>query len=362
MFGLDKVFSSISKSTAKPETRSVGIDFGSSSIKVVELEKRERALTLVSYGELQLGPYLKTDMGKPVDLEPKTQTEALVDVLRESQIKTKNGVLSLPLVSSFVTVMSLTAKPDEDLAPRVRVEARKYIPVPMTDVSLDWTELQSFGTVETSTRDVLIAAIQNTSLQQMNQLLQVIEMKSQSPEIELFSTIRAASPTAGGSVAVIDLGAETAKLYIAKDGVIHRLHRVHAGGTNVTEKISQLVSVPYEEAENKKRNFSPAVAHAVEIKKAYITSYERTMQEFRRVIEQYELRDGVPVGAIMFTGGSAMFPELKPFAKYIFDREVTLCNGFKKVAYPAFMQDVMEDISPIFTVALGAALRPFEGQ
>ena len=42
----------------------VGIDIGSSSIKVVQLKFTGKTATLVTYGELQLGPYTGSDLGR----------------------------------------------------------------------------------------------------------------------------------------------------------------------------------------------------------------------------------------------------------------------------------------------------------
>jgi Tfp pilus assembly protein, ATPase PilM len=146
--------------------RVIGVDIGSSSIKVVELQDRSGVLTLTTYGEIQLGPYDGKAVGETVALDPKKEQEALVDILRESAVKARRAVFAMPLSSSFVTIMSLEAKKDEDLSPRVRVEARKYIPAQINEMTLDWAEIDAGKREgkERPTRDVLVAAIQNEAL------------------------------------------------------------------------------------------------------------------------------------------------------------------------------------------------------
>ena len=141
-FSFAKIFSGVKGSTAAP-TATVGIDIGSSSVKVVEIEQTDRALMLRTYGELQLGPYGGSPLGETVQLDATKQTEAIVDVLRESQVTTKHGALAMPLSSSFVTVVPVTLGPEEDMGSRVPVEAKKYIPLPLNDVTLNWNELTS---------------------------------------------------------------------------------------------------------------------------------------------------------------------------------------------------------------------------
>lgn len=358
MFSFSTLFTTSAKKTI-PDTV-VGIDFGSASIKVVELERRDDIIALRTYGELQLGPYVTKDLGEVVELAQDKKTAALTDVLREAGVEASAGILSLPLNASFVTVMSLTAKEDENIEPRVRVEARKYIPIPLTDVTLDWTELTPLGKDPKTVREVLIAAVQNDAYGQMTNLMQSINKVSQPSEIELFSSLRSLSSGADTSIAVIDLGAQTSKMYIAQDGMLRKIHRVRMGGMQATKRIMELTGVSFTEAENLKRNFNATSKHHDDVKKAVVSTFERPLQEFRRVLAQHEMRLGEPVKKIVLTGGSAAFTEMVPFASYMFDREVERANPFAKVAFPAFMEDRLTEIAPIFTVAIGAALRPYQ--
>lgn len=358
MFNFSSLFSTGTKKTIPDSV--VGIDFGSASIKVVELERRDDIIALRTYGELQLAPYVTKELGEVVELTQEKKTAALTDVLREAGVEASAGILSLPLNASFVTVMSLTAKEDENIEPRVRVEARKYIPIPLTDVTLDWTELTPLDKDPKTVREVLIAAVQNDAYGQMTTLMQSINKVSQPSEIELFSSLRSLSSATDTSIAVIDLGAQTSKMYIAQDAMLRKIHRVRMGGAQATKRIMELVSVSFTEAENMKRNFTETSKHHDDVKKAVVSTFERPLQEFRRVLAQHEMRLGSPVDKIVITGGAAVFPEMLPFTSYMFDRAVERANPFVNVAYPAFMEDRLIEIGPIFTVALGAALRPYQ--
>jgi type IV pilus assembly protein PilM len=361
-FDLKKVFSALNSSAPSKPSKVLGIDFGSSSIKVVEVELKDQVLTLNTYGELQLGPYAETEMGRVVKLPVSKRTEALIDIMRESAISAKNGVLSLALADSFVTIMTLPADEKEDIAPRVPVEARKYIPVPLADVALEWSELPRSDekNKKGEDREVLLAAIQNEALTEDRILMDSIQMVSQPSEIELFSTLRAVTATNDLTIAVIDVGAQMSKLYVAEEGFLRRIHRVRAGGAQATEGLSKLLSIPFVEAEDLKRNFTPNMPQAADVKKVMTSNFDRAFQEFKRVISQHELKTGVPVSRIVLTGGSAAFYDFAAYVSYAFDREVELANPFKKVAYPAFMEDTLKELGPTFATALGAALRPFE--
>ena len=361
-FNLKKILSSLSVASNEVPHKVVGIDFGSSSVKVVEVDYKDNVLALGTYGELQLGPYGDADLGSTVDLNIDKRIEAAVDAIRESGVTAKKGVLALPLSESFVTVISLNLKNGEDLRSKVHVEARKYIPVPLADVKLEWSELQQIEDPKNPplTRDVLLAAIQNTALAEMKQMLDVLQMQSQPSEIELFSTLRAVTRETDTSLAVIDLGAHMSKLYISQDGFLQRIHRVATGGAQVTTTLAHGLSIPFEDAENMKRNVVKGGEHSDEIEKLMRSTFNRPLMEFKRVLKQHELRTGTPIARVVLTGGSSSFNGFVEYAKYVLDRDVMLANPFSKVAYPAFMEDTLTEIGPLFSVALGAALRAFE--
>jgi type IV pilus assembly protein PilM len=357
---LSQIFSSISGAGKRAGgTRTVGIDIGSSAVKVVELEERDGVLTLTTYGETQLGPYDGKEVGQSVVLDAKKEQQALIDVIRESAVKARQAVLAMPLSASFVTVMSLKSGPDEDLSPRIRVEARKYIPTQISEVTLDWAEV-AHGAGNEGERDVLVAAIQNDALKRFNALTEFVGFTAPPSEIECFSAIRAVAAEGDQNIAIIDIGAVSTKMYIIQGGLLQRMHRIRAGGAVCTKRISEVLEISFEEAEIKKRNATVQDPAYRDIQRAHQSSYERAFVEFRQVIDDYERALGTTISTVYLVGGGALFPDVPGQAKAALQKEVVLALPFSKVAYPAFMDDLLQEIGPEFAVALGAALRAFE--
>lgn len=354
---LTNLFSSVIK---KRETRAVGIDIGSSSIKVVELEDRRGVLTLMTYGELQLGPYVGDPLGQSVVLEASQEQTALVDVIRESAVKAKSAVFAMPLSASFVTNAVITARKDADIEPMVRLEARKVIPASLSELTLDYAELEpvTSGTGEVP-REVLIAAIKNDALKRFKVLMQFAGLTEPLNEIECFSTIRALFTDTEPNLAIIDIGAVSSKLYLAKNGQLMRMHRIRAGGALATKRIMQVLDVSFEEAELAKRDIANH-AQAADIKRAYQTSLERAFVEFAQVIQEYERTSGITIPHVYLSGGGALFSGVTQQLASTLERPVLAANPFARVAYPAFMEDALKELGPSFTVALGAALRQYE--
>lgn len=338
----------------------VGVDIGSSSIKVVEVQERDKILTLTTYGEIQLGPYADKAVGESVDLEVKKEQQALVDVIRESAVKAKNAVFAMPLSSSFVTAIDFNAGPTEDLSSRVRVEARKYIPVPIAEVSLDWAEIEANSREGSDQRSILVAAIQNEALNRFQILMQFAGLNQPPTEIECFSALRSVYNKDDRDIALIDIGAISTKLYIARDGVLQRIHRLRAGGTVATKRIASALDLDFEAAEILKRNIDKQDRQFADVKRAYNSCFDRAFQEFRQVIKEYEEKLGTEIGVVYLSGGGSIFPTSRMLVEETLRKDVVIVNPFNKVAYPAFMEDLITEIGPSFNVALGGALRLFE--
>ncbi|MEY3784423.1 MAG: hypothetical protein RLZZ230_745 [Candidatus Parcubacteria bacterium] len=342
----------------------VGIDIGSSSIKVVELQDRKGVITLTTYGEIQLGPYAGKQIGESVVLESKQEQEALVDVIRESAVKSRSAVFAMPLSSSFVTNVSIEADPDVDLSAMVRVEARKVIPASLSEITLDWAEVgvtkkeaQEGGV---NRRNVLIAAIQNSAFTRFNVLMQFAGFEQPPTEIECFSAIRGLYNVDSENIVILDIGATSSKLYITHKGVLVRMYRIRAGGALATKRISEVLEISFEEAEKSKFSIDRTAPQFSDIKRAHDSSYERTFREFKQVLQEYEQKTGNKITSVHLSGGGSSFPGMDAYIKDVFQKEIIMANPFSKVAYPAFMEDTMYEIGPSFVVALGAAMRQFE--
>lgn len=354
---LSKLFFGLTEKNTDAD-RVVGIDMGSSSIKVVELQDRNDVLTLTTYGEIQLGPYAGVDIGQSVTLDPKKEQQALVDVIREAVVKTKVSVFAMPLSSSFVTTINFKAAVDEDISSRVRVEARKYIPVPLAEVALDWAEIENDN--KDGERSVLVAAIQNEALNRFKVLTQFANLGAPPTEIECFSALRSAYKAGEENIAIIDIGAVSSKLYIAKNGLLQRMHRVRSGGSIATKRIASTLELSFEAAEVLKRGINKNDAQFHDVKRAHHSCYDRSLQEFRQVISEYEAKQSKAIDTIYLTGGGSLFPTTKQLIEETLQKKVAYVKPFSKVAYPAFMEDMLTELGPTFHVALGAALRLFE--
>lgn len=354
---------------AKKEKSVLGVDIGSSSLKVVQLRKEHGQAVLETYGELALGPYGGSEVGQATNLSAEQITETLKDLLREAKVTTTSCGVSIPFARSLLTLINLPYRADPaEQKTVIELEARKYIPVPMAEVQLDWfivpkadpaqfAETDAARAPAHETVEVLLVAVHNDELSLLQKVSTGAGLTASFYEIEIFSTIRAVVEEHVKPVMVLDVGAASTKTYVIEHGVVALSHAIPTGSQDITRAISVSGNVSIAQAEALKKEEgmgTPGSLGSPEL------VFSRIFSEARRVLIQYETAHKKSVTSIVLTGGGGVTKELGTYAKNIFSIDVHVANPFSKTEAPAFMRPILEEIGPEFAVAVGLALRKLE--
>jgi type IV pilus assembly protein PilM len=358
----------------KSSVSALGVDIGTSAIKIVQLKKKDGKAILETYGSISLGPYGKTEIGSVTNLSTEDISKALVDVMKESNVTVNSGAIAIPSSSSLIFTISLPKNKatESQMSTIVPLEARKYIPVPISEISLDWfvipEEAEVFEnnlakqpvspvTSMESKIEILIVAIHNDILTKSQEILTNTNLKSDSFELEIFSSIRSSLSHDLSPVLLIDFGASKTKLTIIESGVVRVFHIVNRGSADITKNIAQSLNVSFTEAEKIKRStgiddtINPKAAEIAKLSVDYIFS------DTNSVVLAYEKKYNKNISKVILTGGGSVLRGLFKYAISSFHMEVVYSNPFSKTEAPAFLQPVLETSGPEFSVALGLALR-----
>jgi type IV pilus assembly protein PilM len=349
----------------KKEQSVIGIDIGSSSLKVVQLKRVSGTAVLETYGELALGPYAGAEVGQATNLPAATIAQTLNDLLREANVTTHSAGISIPFSRSLLTLVELPRRSDANEQKTViELEARKYIPVPVSEVQLDWFILPDIipegGGVPDKIR-VLLVAVHNDELALLENVINGSQLEASFYEIEIFSTIRSVVDEPVKPVLVIDIGASATKVYVVESGVVALSHNIPEGGQDVTRTIASAHGLTVKKAESlkKEHGFTSKVDTGYTIKTIELV-FSRIFEETKRVMHQYETAHNKSISGIILTGGGGVTKELASYAQSFFAITVTVADPFGKTQAPAFMRPVLSEIGPEFAVAVGLALRKIQ--
>ncbi len=338
----------------------IGVDIGTSSIKVVQLAEKKGVAVLETYGEIALGPYGEAEVGQVVTPPAEKVAEALVDLMREANVTSKIGGVGVPLSASLISLITLPTKDQNDLEAMIPIEARKYIPVPVGEVTLDWFVipeeesefLSAAGRTKTpNATDVLLVAIHNAVLSRFQEVAKAASVTPRFYEIEAFSMGRSAYEHSTTPTMVIDFGASSTRVYVIEFGIIDVSHTIQRGAQDITHALARSQSITFAEAESLKR------AEGLANKNVADSAVEFVLTEARRIFLSYQRKEGKAISQVVLVGGGAQLPGLLERAQTHFDTPVVLSSAFDRVAAPAFIADVLKSAGPSFTNAVGLALR-----
>ena len=350
------------KSALNPKKSVLGLDIGSSFIKLVQLRKEQERAILETYGEIALGPYAKMKIGQNIKLPPDMIAQAVKDLMKESNSKIGITRVSIPLKSSFVKIMTLPFSREKNVSADVVImEARRHIPIPVSEVVLDWwiipeneNDLEKSGEKET---EVLLVAIHNDVIREYKEIISKAGLTATSFEIESFSLVRSGISRGSSTIAVMDIGSAAVKMAIVDYGVMKSSVLINKGSQDLTLALSQSLGVDFAKAEEMKRGIGlsdlPEHQDIVAVMEPIL---DYIFHEAAVFLKDFQNKYGRSASKVIFSGGGSLLKGLAVYGVKKLTIEVEYANHFGKTEHPAFLSGVLKGVGPDFSVAAGLAL------
>lgn len=373
----ENIIGKIGGGLLKKEASVIGIDIGSAFLKVVQLKRRGGKAVLETYGELALGPYAGAVVGQATNLSGSKIAEAFKDLSKEANVTTLQSGISLPLGASLLSFMEMPMLDEKQLARMIPIEARKYIPVPISEVTLDWWvvpkeikytergEQNPGAAVSTDasrdTTSVLVVAIHNEVINKYKEVVAGAGLQNDFFELEVFSTARATFGGHTGTTMILDFGAGSTKLAIIERGIIKSQHIVNRGSQDITRALAQSLGVSMEKAEEMKRKIGlVGEGDDKKVSDTMLLTLDDIFSEANRVLLNYQRKYNKTIGNVVLAGGGVLLKGLYDLAAKNLETDVVFADPFTKVEAPAFLEPVLKDAGPEFAVAIGLALRKLQ--
>jgi len=345
----------------------VGIDIGTSAIKVVELSKKGARFALENYGFFELKG---TSQGGEAQSILKLPDEEIVwgikEVLKKANIKSRDVIAAIPSFSTFATVIEMPYLSEEDLAKAIPFEARKYVPIPLDEVVLDWSivgivdqpsapikEIRGKGT----TVEVFLAAVPKDETARYQRIMQQAGLTLSALELENAGLIRALLGNDLSATAIVNIGGRSSSIVIVNKGYERLSHNYEIGGFEITKSIARALNVSLEKAEDLKRKLGLSDSNENIIKEAMVSLVDMIIFETKKTISGYEESKNQKVSRVVLVGGIVNMPNFVNYFKQRLGREVFVGNVFSRVVYPTELTPVVQELSNNFAIATGLAMR-----
>lgn len=329
----------------------LGIDIGTASIKVTQLKNEEGKYILENYGIVNVSHHMTGPQFVETNVIADT-AGILKKLLAETGVSTKKVVASLPNNVVFISVIDVPQLSESELKNAIQWEARRYVPLPLEEVTLSWSVLAI--PQETGKLKVLITAVPTSVIENYLKMFKLAGLQPEALEIEALALIRALVGNRQESFIIIDIGARNTSLNLVDRGFLRVSRNLAVGGENFTTAVAQSLHISFTRAEQFKRDLGLAgnmQQFPQTIKPAMDTIKEEAMQ-LMKIFES----GGGTIKEIILAGSSAVLPGL---LSYFVDMgpKVVLGDPLKFISYDARLKNNLSKISLNLSIALGLAMR-----
>lgn len=353
------------------EKGKLGIDIGTAAIKIVELEKSGGRFALKNYGLFELKGTDVQSSGQGMDqsilkLPDQEIIWGIKELIKKSNIKSTDVVASIPSFSTFTTVIEMPYLSEQELAKALPFEARKYIPIPLSEVILDWSiiDISNPATIgipgsspKPATVQVFLAAVPKDETEKYRRIMKGAGLNLKALELENTALTRALLGNDLSPTAIVNIGGRSTSIVIVNKGYERVSHNYEVGGFEITKSIARSLNVSIEKAEELKRKMGMNKADENIVNEAMISLIDMMAFETKKTINNYESARKQKISRVLLVGGLTNMPSFVGYFKQKLNMDVYSANAFARIIYPESLKPVIQELANTFSIAAGLAMR-----
>jgi len=336
-----------------------GLDFGSSSLKVAQVNLLGTNKFVVNALGLIQNPAGSLDFS---DTKVTNQLlPAVKKLIKDAGIKDKRAVVSVPESKVYSRIVTMPNMSDAELAGAVSWEAEQFVPVPVSEVEVDYSVVSRPPKgASTQPLQVYLVAAPKKYLQAMVDFLILAGIEPIAVESEMVAVSRVFS--FGGSVGsslLVHIGALSTVMAIIEGGALRFSYVMETGGVSLTRVLSKSLALPMVQAEEYKRTYGldPNQLEG-KIRNGLLVLLNEVTSEIGKAIQYHATQNKAQVARIILSGGGAYLPELATYLGEKFSGiEVLMGDPFTYAVAGKGVKIPAE--KTVYSVAVGLAERVF---
>lgn len=345
----------------------VGIDIGSSGIKLVELRAQNKRGYMQTYAFSDTRVpfrYAKTDEERAALIDETAQM--LGAVAKAAKTVSTTAITAVPQRDIFSTIITVANTDTKELVTNVAREIEKLIPFPLADAVLDTRIIEHLpqeAEEYKKIKRVFVTAARKKIIQFYSDICSRAGFKLNSIETETFATIRSLLGNDPSPVLIIDMGKQITSLSYISRLIPHVDVAIELGGDKINELLGKAWNKNPAEVEQMKTDAfdalgdeqDPQLATLLEpLTKPLTKSIEGVFETMRRV----QAGELARPDKIILTGGAANCPGLAKKIEQQFSIKTFAADPWSRVVTPSGLKPVLDRMGARCAVAIGLAQRP----
>ncbi len=340
----------------------LGLDIGSSSVKLVHLKEGRRGYTLLAWGEAPLPPEAVVDNQL---MNSSAIVEAIRQLLAQQKVKARDVAIGVRGHSVIIKRISMPLMSQEDLDESIQWEAEQYIPFDVKDVHIDTQILTPQGDAA-GQMDVLLVAAKKDMINDFTAVCAEAGLAATVVDVDAFAVQNAYeinyAQTPGQPVVLINVGAAVTNINIVNNGMATFTRDITVGGNAFTEEIQKQLNISAEEAEALKVGGHGETDAVVpqEVERVIQGVADQMGGEIQRSLDFHAATaPDVHPTRVYLSGGTSRIPALFKVIEQRAGVPVEILNPFKNIEVDnrKFDPAVIMNAAPAAAVAVGLAVR-----
>lgn len=345
----------------------LGVDIGTTSIKVVEVKPGKQLPEVINYGFLESSSYLSRAnqalQTSTLKLFEKDAVELLKLLIAKIRTKSTEAIASLPPFSAFTTVLDFPEMRPGEVEKSMVFQAKQYIPMPISEVAIEWMKVGEYRDDKGFAHQrILLISVPQENIKKYQNIFKQAGLSLRALELESLSLARVFGGTNISPTIVVDIGSRSTNIVFLDKGQLKFNGQGDLAGASLTQVLATGLGINPLRAEELKRDRGVAgIGPNYELSTIMMPFLDAIINDVRKVRYRYEEQfpEAAKVEKIILSGGGA---NLLGIEKY-FERELGLpvakAVPFAKFEYLPDIDPMVPELNPVMSVALGLTLREF---
>ncbi|MBC7371385.1 MAG: type IV pilus assembly protein PilM [Bdellovibrionaceae bacterium] len=337
----------------------LGLDIGTSSIKIAELDVTSAGAQLMSFGFAPT-PHNSVTAGEITDVSSVAiAVQGLISDIRTKRKNIATGMWGTAVIVKKITIPKMDRKLIQD---QIRFEAEQYIPFDINNISLAHHVLNSSSTEDTL--DLLLIAAQNELVFQYTSVIEASGMKCSVLDVSGFALANSFEANYGkfsrDVIGILNFGSSITNFVVIQNGDVVFCRDIPVGGQNYTNDIHKSLGISSQEAEALKLSAVSRREVPNEVHSIISSTNETITEEVRSSLDFLSATtNGLTLTRCFFTGGSSVTTGLIETVSRVTGIPFEPFNPFAKVKPnpKKFSQDYINQISHFAAIATGLGIR-----
>lgn len=337
----------------------VGLDIGSSSIKMVELKATGRTFKMTNFGMTAI-PEGLVEGGEITD--PSALSQIIMALHKELGLKTKSVCTGMFGGAVIVKKISMPRIDPKLISEQIQWEAEQYIPFDLSEVNLDYHLLPNRAS-SAETMDILLVAAKHDYIIRYFEAIEIAGLKCAMIDVNGFALANCFEINYGvrnETTALINIGAGVTNLVVVDRGGVIFCRDIPIGGSIYNMEISRELGVSNQEAEELKIGYSQTQKSPAELANVISATNDTICEEIKDSFNFYEQsNNGSPVSNIFISGGSMKIPNLVEAIATATGLNCQIMNPLQKISYNKknFSDQFVSEVVPFLPCVLGLGAR-----